>query len=275
MRERMMSLVSRSFTALAIGCAALLSIPVLAGTPIAPGEAKDIFEIRAYTIKPGTMDAFAKWMEVATKWQESVGMQILGQFAAPEQNRYVWIRKYPDEATRKRLFAAVYDSGGMRQFGAPPGFEGGEVFLTKATKYSKLQFRDTPPKAMPVPTAGAGGRVIYEVRIYDIKPGTLDSFAAFMGERMVPWQERTWKARILGQFAPYAKVAGGTGGGTVTPEEKTYIWIRVFANEATRLEQYKMYQDEGFKGVGSPADAGFEKARIIIRANPTSFSKLQ
>jgi hypothetical protein len=34
-------------------------------------------------------------------------------------------------------------------------------------------------------------------------------------------------------------------------------------------------QDEGFKNVGSPADAGFEKARIIIRANPTSFSKLQ
>jgi hypothetical protein len=70
-------------------------------------------------------------------------------------------------------------------------------------------------------------------------------------------------------------VAGGAGGGTVTPEEKTYIWIRVFANEATRLEQYKMYQDEGFKNVGSPAEAGFEKARIVIRANPTSFSKLQ
>ncbi len=40
---------------------------------------------------------------------------------------------------------------------------------------------------------------------------------------MVPWQERTWKAHILGQFAPYGKLAGGPGGGTVTPEEKTYI----------------------------------------------------
>ena len=163
----------------------------------------------------------------------------------------------------------------MKQFGTPPGFESGDVFLTRATRYSKLQFEAAAPKAMPVATVGPGGPVIYEIRIYDIKPGTLDSFAAFMGERMVPWQERTWKARVLGQFAPYARVAGSAGGGTVTPEEKTYIWVRVFANEATRLEQYKMYQDEGFKNVGSPADAGFEKARIIIRANPTGFSKLQ
>ena len=117
--------------------------------------------------------------------------------------------------------------------------------------------------------------MIYEFRIYDIKPGTLDSFATFMGARMVPWQERTYHARVLGQFAPYAKVAGGAGGGTITPEAKTYIWVRVFPNEATRLEQYKMYQDEGFRQVGSPADAGFDKARIIIRANPTGFSKLQ
>jgi hypothetical protein len=260
---------------MAVLCAAVLSIPVLAGTPIAPDAAKSIFEIRVYTIKPGSMDAFAKWMDAVTKWQESVGMQILGQFAAPEQNRYVWIRTYPDEATRRKLFAAVYDSGGMKQFGAPPGFEGSDVFLSKATRYSKLQFQAAPPRAMAVPAAGADGPVIYEIRIYDIKPGTLDSFGTFMGERMVPWQERTWKARILGQFAPYARLAGGTGGGTVTPEEKTYIWIRVFANEATRLEQYKMYQDEGFRKVGSPAEAGFEKARIIIRASPTSFSKLQ
>ena len=270
-----MSLVSRSFAAIAVGCAALLSIPAVAGTPIAPDEAKGIFEIRVYTIKPGSMDGFAKWMDGVTKWQESVGMQILGQFAAPEQNRYVWIRKYPDEATRKKLFAAVYDSGGMKQFGAPPGFEGSDVYLTRAARNSKLQFQAAAPRAMPVPAASAGGPVIYEIRIYDIKPGTLDSFAAFMGERMVPWQERTWKAHILGQFAPYGKLAGGPGGGTVTPEEKTYIWIRVFANEATRVEQYKMYQDEGFKSVGSPADAGFEKARIVIRANPTGFSKLQ
>jgi hypothetical protein len=42
-----------------------------------------------------------------------------------------------------------------------------------------------------------------------------------------------------------------------------------------QVEKYKMYQDPAFRSVGSPADAGFEKARIIILANPTKFSKLQ
>jgi hypothetical protein len=92
---------------------------------------------------------------------------------------------------------------------------------------------------------------------------------------MVPWQERTYHAHVLAQFAPYARVAGTANGGTVTAEDKTYIWVRVFPNEAARVEQYKMYQDEAFRKVGSPAESGFEKARIIIRANPTTFSKLQ
>jgi hypothetical protein len=238
-------------------------------------DAKNIFEIRVYSIASGSMDGFVKWMDGVTRWQESVGMQIVGQFAAPGENRYVWIRKYADEAARKKLFAAVYGSGGMKQFGTPPGYEDGDVFLARAAKTSKLQFDPAAPKAAAMPQATASGPVIYETRIYDIKPGTAGTFAAYMGERMIPWQESAWKARILAQFVPYARVAGTANGGKVTPEDRTYIWIRVFANEATRVEQYKMYQDPAFAKVGPPADAGFEKARLIVRGNPTRFSKLQ
>jgi hypothetical protein len=237
-------------------------------------DAHGIFEVRVYTIAAGSMGPFVKWMEGVTRWQESVGMHIVGQFAAPDQNRYVWIRKYADEGARKKLFAAVYESGGMKTFGAPPGYEGGDVFLARAAKYSKLQFDAAAPGSMPAPRTGSGP-VIYETRIYDIKPGTGDTFARYMGERMIPWQESAWKARILAQLVPYARVEGTAGGGKITPEDRTYIWIRTFADEATRVEQYKMYQDPAFAKVGPPAEAGFEKARIIIRANPTAFSKAQ
>jgi NIPSNAP len=255
--------------------APLTAFPALAAAQSGVNDAKDIFEIRVYTITPGSMDAFVKWMEGVTKWQESVGMHIVGQFAAPRENRYVWIRKYSDEASRKKLFAAVYGSGGMKQFGAPPGYEGGDVFLARTAESSKLQFDAAAPKAMPVPHAGTGGPVIYETRIYDIKPGSGDTFARYMGERMIPWQESAWKAQILAQFVPYARVTGSADGGKVSPEDRTYIWIRLFPDEATRVEQYKMYQDPAFAKVGPPAEAGFEKVRIVIRANPTRFSKLQ
>jgi hypothetical protein len=218
------------------------------------------------------MDAFVKWMETVTRWQETVGMQIAGQFAAPAQNRYVWIREYPDEATRLKRFEDVYGSGGMKQFGTPPGFEGADVYLATPTKSSHLQVASTARKPMPVPSAGPA---IYEFRIYDIKPGAAGTFATYMSDKMVPWQERAYKVKVFGQFVPYAKVAGSARGGTVTPEERTYIWGRVFANESERLDKYKMYKDPAFQSVGAPADAGFEKARIIILSNPTSFSKLQ
>ena len=89
-----------------------------------------------------------------------------------------------------------------------------------AAKYSKLQFDAAAPKAMAPP---AGGPVIYETRIYNIRPGSGDAFAQYMGERMIPWQESAWKARILAQLLPYARVTGTANGGKVTPEDISII----------------------------------------------------
>src|SRR5438552_296939 len=69
-----------------------------------------IFEVRVYTITPGKLDTFARWMERADKFQDSVGMRILGHFTVPEQNKYVWMRIYLDEATRQHRFKEVYES---------------------------------------------------------------------------------------------------------------------------------------------------------------------
>lgn len=90
-----------------------------------------IFEVRVYTIAPGKLDTFARWMERADKFQESVGMRILGHFTAPEQNKYIWIRIYPDEPTRQQRFKAVYESAEWKtKFtdAREAGFEAAECF---------------------------------------------------------------------------------------------------------------------------------------------------
>jgi hypothetical protein len=237
-------------------------------------DAKNFFEIRVYNITAGKMDDFITWMQAVTKWQESVGMDILGQFSAPKQNKYVWIRQYPDEATREKRFAAVYGSGGMKKFGTPPGYEGGDVYLAHPARQSKLQY-PASPAALRHKSGEGGGQVIYEFRIYDIKPGTGEGFAAFMAEKMVPWQQRAYNVDVFAQLLPFSKVMGTAGGGKVEAEDRTYIWSRVFDDEKMQVEKYRMYQDPAFRSVGSPAEAGFEKSRIIILANPTTFSKLQ
>lgn len=255
---------------------AVTRVPAVGGDALLAQAAHPdgLFEVRVYNITAGKMDDFTAWMEKVTAWQESVGMEIPGQFASPKQNKYVWIRQYPDEATRVRRFAAVYGSGGMKTFGAPPGYEGGDVFLAHAAKQSKLQF-PANFSAMAPKNRPAGGSTIYEFRIYDIKPGAGQQFVAFMGDKMVPWQQQTYKVDVFAQLLPFSRVNGTANGGKVEPEERTYIWGRVFDNDQVQADKYKMYQDPEFKTVGSPAEAGLDKVRTIILTNPTKFSKLQ
>ena len=233
-----------------------------------------IFEVRVYTITPGKLDTFARWMERADKFQDAVGMRILGHFTVPEQNKYVWIRIYPDEATRQQRFKAVYESAEWKtKFtdAREAGFEGSEVFLTRPAKYSKLQYKDAASGRLPAPAGGANSE--YEFRFYEIKPGMLDTFVRYMGERMIPWQEsHPTKQRIVAQLVPYGRIVKGT----VEPETDTYLWLRTFKDQASRKEQYRIYEDKaGFASVGSAGDAGFAKVRAILFGNPTSFSKLQ
>jgi hypothetical protein len=111
----------------------------------------------------------------------------------------------------------------------------------------------------------------------------MDTFVKYMGERRIPWQENVWKTRILAQFVPYGivtRTAEGPVAGAVTPEHNTYVWVRVFQNEADRVEKYKQYEPQATKDMEAKigmksSDSGINKVRIIIRANPTSFSKLQ
>jgi hypothetical protein len=213
-------------------------------------------------------------MERADKYQTSVGMRIIGHFTVPEQNKYIWIRVHPDEATRQQRFKAVYESAEWKtKFtdAREAGFEGSEVFLTRPAKYSKLQYRDAAAGKLPAPAGGEKSE--YEFRFYDMKPGMLDSFVTYMGEKMVPWQEsHPTKQRIVMQLAPYGRIVKGT----VEPESGTYLWVRTFKDQASRKEQYKIYQDKaGFASVGSATDAGLAKVRVIYFSNPTSFSKLQ
>jgi len=233
-----------------------------------------IVEVRVYTITPGKLERFARWMERADKFQDSVGMRILGHFTVPEQNKYVWIRIYPDEATRQQRFKAVYESAEWRtKFtdAREAGVEGAEVFLTRPAKYSTLQYKDAARGRLPAPAGGAKSE--YEFRFYDIKPGMLDTFVGYMGEKMIPWQEsHPTKQRIVAQLVPYGRIIKGT----VEPETGTYLWVRTFRDQASRKEQYKIYEDKaGFASVGSAGEAGFAKVRAILFGNPTSFSKLQ
>ena len=71
-----------------------------------------LFELRRYVCMPGRRDDWVRVMEeVVIPFQSSKGMVILGSWVSEEDDTsYVWLRRFQDEAERKRLYAAVYES---------------------------------------------------------------------------------------------------------------------------------------------------------------------
>ena len=71
-----------------------------------------LFELRQYQAKPGKRDDFVRLMEAEIiPFQVSKGMVIVGSFTGEEDdNLYVWIRRFDDEAQRVAQYEAVYQS---------------------------------------------------------------------------------------------------------------------------------------------------------------------
>ena len=71
-----------------------------------------LFELRQYQMKPGMKAEWLKLMEEEIiPLQVKKGMVIVGSFVGEEdENIYVWIRRFKDEAERKRLYKEVYEN---------------------------------------------------------------------------------------------------------------------------------------------------------------------
>ena len=70
------------------------------------------FELREYKTLPGQRDNWVNFMEeTIIPFQVSKGMVILGSFVGQEDDDlYIWLRRFKDEAERERLYEAVYES---------------------------------------------------------------------------------------------------------------------------------------------------------------------
>jgi hypothetical protein len=80
-----------------------------------------LYELRQYRVKKGKMKQWLRLMEEEIMpFQVSQGMVIPAGFTAPkETNLYVWLRRFKDEADRKRLYRKVYQSDHWKTVLAP------------------------------------------------------------------------------------------------------------------------------------------------------------
>lgn len=71
-----------------------------------------LYELRQYTAKPGQRAALVRVMEKEViPFQVSKGMVILGSFISEQDDDgYIWIRRFKNEAEREKLYKDVYQS---------------------------------------------------------------------------------------------------------------------------------------------------------------------
>ncbi len=79
------------------------------------------FEYRQYQVFPGKMDEWLTYMESEIiPYQQSKGMVVVGSFTAPEEeNLYIWIRRFEDEAEKEALYEKVYQTDEWQQGFSP------------------------------------------------------------------------------------------------------------------------------------------------------------
>lgn len=70
------------------------------------------YELRQYSILPGKMDEWIRFMEEEIiPFQVAQGMVIAGSFhGQQDDSTYVWMRRFASEEDCKRLYKAVYES---------------------------------------------------------------------------------------------------------------------------------------------------------------------
>jgi hypothetical protein len=81
--------------------------------------------------------------------------------------------------------------------------------------------------------------MLFELRTYECKPGKRDEWVKLMEEEIIPFQISKGMV-IVGSFI-------------AEEDEKTYIWIRRFVDEAEREQLYKaVYETDTWKNEISP-----------------------
>lgn len=69
------------------------------------------YELRRYEIRPGKMAEWIKMMEEEIiPFQTQLGIVVAGSFKVENEDVYIWIRRFENEAERERLYEACYKS---------------------------------------------------------------------------------------------------------------------------------------------------------------------
>lgn len=231
-----------------------------------------IVELRQYTLRTGKRDVLIELFEREfIESQESTGMTILGQFRDLDRpERFVWLRGFPDMATRARSLAEFYDGPvwkAHREVANGTMIDASNVLLLKPARSASGFHVDTASRA-PRGTTFTPPTLV-AVAIYPFAAPVDAAFIEFFERSARPVIERSG-GRVLASFVTdsspnnYPRLPIREG-------EHVFVSFASFSNEAS----YKTHlANEEWRAVAKELGHRSSGPPEVLRLSPTPRSVL-
>ena len=216
-----------------------------------------VLELRQYKIIPGRRDEMIALFERHfIDSQDALGMRIVGTFRdLDDQNRFTWLRTFPDMAAREQELNAFYFGPVWQAYRgeANPLLDDNDNVLL--LKPAAPQFAFAPP-AGPRPAAeGRAGLVV--AMIHYLWKDPPEGFAAFFADRLAP-QLAAAGLPVLGAYVPensentFPRLP-------VRQHEKVFVWFTRTNNEAAWRAAASCGASRSAKKAAKPSGGSFQR----------------
>lgn len=188
----------------------------------------EVLELRQYTMRPGRRDELVELFErELVEPQEAAGMRLIGQFHdLDDEDRFVWLRSFPDMATRADALASFY--GGPvwkanRDKANATMVDSDDVLLLRPVDGGF----DLDGAARPAPGSTPSESIV-TITVYHLPPGTDDEFAGFFADEVEPVLATTGAAPVARLRTEHAE--NNFPALPIRSGENVFAWVAVFPN---------------------------------------------
>jgi quinol monooxygenase YgiN len=196
----------------------------------------EVLELRQYTLRPGERDTLIELFDGSlVEPQEAAGMRLYGQFRdLDDDDRFVWLRGFPDMAARAEALGAFYDGPVWREHRAAANatmIDSDDVLLLRPA--DEGTGFDLPAR---LPDSAASSLVT--VTLYHLPPRAGDEFADLFVREARPLLAELGAPPLACLRTEHS--ANDFPALPVREGEDVFAWVAAFADQDAHLEHVRL-----------------------------------
>jgi len=234
-----------------------------------------IVELRQYTLHPGQQDVLIELFERAfIETQEAVGITVIGQFRDLEdQNRFVWLRGFPDMGARRAALQAFYGGPVWQEYREKANatmVDSDNVLMLRPARPASGFFLDPTDRPPHATQEEPPGLVVATILYLETLPEA--NFLDFFEGTLAPVLTKNG-ASILSYFVT-EESANTFPALPVREGEQVFVWFSRFRDQAaygehvTALARSQEWHDQMWE----PMVHRLKAASEVLKLSPTARS---